>query len=227
MKKRFMGALAALLLASALPVNAGSIVLDFEAFISHSQIGDFYSGGRDSHNRQGYHDYGLSFRNESILHTSRGAFLGGPVELTIDPAKLRAALGSDKYYISFNAGRYDVDGGPVFVLFEDGYVEPYTWVYGNANPYCPTDPRFCGIVHPGTMLSYRIYSPYGEAMATRIYFDTDRLDNLQFHAYTGGEYILPPPIIGSEPFDRVIPEPASMALLGVGMLGLLMRRRRT
>jgi len=218
--------IAPLLFAAALPANAGSINLTFESFISYSQVGDYYNGGRDSHNRKGGNDYGLSFTSEYIQHTPRGAFLAGPVELTIDPAKLRAALGSDKYYISFNAARYDVDGGGVDVVFEDGFYEPYTWVSGNGNPNCPWNPMFCGVPHLGTMDGYYVYSAYGEAMATKIRFNTNRLDNLQFHAYTESGFIVPDRIVASDEFDRVIPEPASMALLGIGVLGLLIRRRR-
>jgi len=211
--------------ASAAPIN-----LTFELFAYGTQINNYYNGGKDSLGRNGYENFGLSFSGGSIKYTPSGGYLSGPVNLTINPDIVRALLGSDRYYITFNAAKYSVDYGVVTATYESGFSEPSQYVNGNGNPYCPSQPDACDYpVYHGTMGGY--YIPGGTQngyndMVTSIGFNTDRLDNIQIRAYDGQGIVVPGRITDTYENGRDVPEPATLALFGAGAAALLARRRR-
>lgn len=210
--------------------SASSIKIELNNFVYGADIGDYYNGGRDSSNRQG-HDYGISFSNATIKYRPRGAYLAGPAILNIDAAKLRAALGSDHYYISFRGGRYlpgDDETGAVQVLFDDGLSEPHAYIGHNWNPYCSSDPSYCNSPHYGSMYGRTIGHYWGVSSPIHVRFGTDRLDSIEFIAYTPNQpFTYPQSFNGTEALDRDIPEPASLPLLAAaGAVALLAQRRR-
>jgi hypothetical protein len=217
-------AAAVLTLFVAAPAVANSISISFEEFAHGVAIGDYHNGGKDSLGRAAGIDYGLTFNSGTIRHTTLGAYLSGRVELTIDVAKVTALLGTDNYYISFNGARHDIDGGPTFFGTDSGHRDAQ-WIAGNGNPFC-SGIALCNDGFYGRMDGYRLYAGTGVGSISGISFTTDRLDNLQIHAYDGSAFIVPGLIPGSVVANRDIPEPASMALLGIGAVALLARRRR-
>lgn len=230
MIKRLASSAALLLLACATHASAASIKIDLNNFVYGDGIGDYYNGGHDSLNRKGQ-DVGLSFSNAYVKYRPRGAYLAGPAVLTIDQAKLRAALGTDRFYISFRGGRYlpgADESGPVWVLFDDGHSEPYTYLGHNWNPYCASDPAFCNWPHYASMYGRAVGTYDGVALPARIHFGTDRLDSIEIVGYVPGQgFNHPDSFGGSDALDRDIPEPASIPLIGAaGALALLFRRRR-
>jgi hypothetical protein len=217
-------AAAVLTLTVAAPAVANSISISFEEFAHGVSVGDYHNGGKDSLGRAAGIDYGLTFNSGTIRHTTLGAYLSGRVELTIDVAKVTALLGTDNYYISFNAARHDIDGGDTVFVTDSGYQDAQ-WIAGNGNPFC-SGIALCNDGFYGRMYGYRLYAGTGVGSISGISFTTDRLDNLQIHAYDGSAFIVPGLIPGSVVANRDIPEPASMALLGIGAVALLARRRR-
>lgn len=223
--KKLIGSVAMLLLAGVpIAATATSIVIDFEGFAYGTSVGNYYNHGKDSLNRVGSDYYGISFGGGTIKATPRGNYLTGTT-LTIDPAAVRAILGTEKYYITFNAGvYYQQDYRTVYVTFEDGFYEPNAYIPGNDSPDCRQGG--CGIYY-GTMGAYRIGNFGGDAMPIRISIPADRLDNVQIHSWNGsGSMVSAQPIFGTYELDRDIPEPASLALFGIGAAGILTRRYR-
>jgi hypothetical protein len=224
--KRFLGLLSVALLTAVPFASATTISLTFEEFAYGSSIGECYNGGRDSLNRFCGNDYGLSFKNESVRYTPSGAYLTGRVQLAIDPNAIRAVLGSDKFYITFTGSNYGLDPVLVPVSYEDGTRDLANfYIDGVGNPYCAPRAEDC-VPYYGSTGSYRIAAYNGVAHPTLINFYTDRLDNIQFHSYTGD---LPPFqhtfTFGSAARDVDIPEPSSIALVVLGA-ALVVRRRR-
>lgn len=231
MIKTIFATAASLLFAAAPMASATTINLNFDLFAYGTDIHDYYNGGRDSLNRAGSPDYGISFSQDRVRYTSLGGYLSGPVIMTLDPNKIRAALGSDNYYITFSAARDDIDGGSAFISYESGFTDSI-WIAGNGNPYCSTYPGApawygpssgaCDREYFGFMSGYYTYT--GEGGVTRISFGTNRLDNIQIRSIASGETPVRPPSYYS---GANIPEPGSMALIAVGAAALVARRRRS
>jgi hypothetical protein len=225
--KKLMAPLAVLLLAgSPIISNAATINVDFEEFAYGVSIGDYYNHGKDSLNRSSGSYYGLTFNGGKIKASPLGNYLAGATTLMIDPNAVRAFLGSVSYYITFNAGiYYQQDYRSVDATYEDGFFEPVAYVPGNATPDC-VERLGCVNPHYGTMGGYSVATASSPATVVRIVFPTDRLDNLQIHSWDGTSPIATvEPIQGSHELTRDIPEPTSLALLGIGAAGLLTRYR--
>jgi len=223
--KRFFGPITALLLVTAPLASATTITINFEEFAYGTAVKDYFNGGRDSLNRMGGHDYGVSFFGDSVRYTPSGAYLAGRVGITLNADTIRSILGTDEYYVSFNAGRYDIDGGFAGITYGDGSQDAF-WIGGNGNPYCGV--RWdCDEGYLGTMGGYMTYKGPTSAQVTSISFNANRVDNIQIHSLTGLQMpVRPPNIIGSYELTRDIPEPASVALFGIGAAALVARRRR-
>jgi hypothetical protein len=226
MFKRLALSLAMLCIGTA-SASATTITINLDGFAHGTEIRDYFNGGRDSLNRVGGDNYGLSFNGGSIKHTPLGAYYTGTT-LNINGSLLSSILGTEQYYVSFSAGRYDVDGGFMSVRYDDDSMDMF-WISGNGNPYCGIMPGACDFPHHGTMSGYVAY-PYGTREITSkissISFAVNRLDNIQIHSYTPGTALYRPPhFMGSYETARDIPEPASVLLLGVGALAMLTRRR--
>jgi hypothetical protein len=224
--KKLIGSLAALLLVSApIAATASVINVDFEEFAYGTSIGDYYNHGKDSLNRASGSYYGVTFNGGTIKSTPRGNYLAGGTTVTIDAAAVRALLGTDDYYITFNGGvYYQQDERSVYVTYENGYREPSAYIPGNDSPDCH---GIAGCArYYGTMGAYRITAVDRGADAVRIQFPTDRLDNFQIHSMNdttlGAQSIQ-----GTYDLDRDVPEPASLALFSIGAAGLLARRYRS
>jgi hypothetical protein len=219
MHKKLAGALATLVLIAAPIASASTILIDFTGFGYGVGVDNYYNGGTDSLGRSGGPNYGISFSG-IIRNTPRGAYLAGPQSMRINPEVLGAYLGSDQYYISFNAGRYDIDGGFAFISFENGNVDGQ-WIAGNGNPYCGKLPGACDNPYRGLMGGYAA-GPWGNSQINGISFNADRVDNVVISTSPvrvsgfGGSYEM----------DRDIPEPASIALVGIGAAALAVRRRK-
>jgi hypothetical protein len=223
MMKSVVGSMAALLLVTAPFASAGNIKIDFEEFAYGVTIGDYYNHGADSLNRASGAYYGLTFGG-TIKFTPSGAYLSHGW-MTIDPDAVRSILGTDQYYVKFNAGRYDIDGGPAFVSYEGVNKYDLTWISGNGNPYCGIWPGACDHPYYGSMGGY-VLSPWSPTSQIKsIGFDADRVDNIEIVAYTG-DTIRPASFEGNYNNARDIPEPTSLALLGIGAGTLFVRRRR-
>ena len=222
MFRRLATPIAALLMSVTPLVSGATINFPLDNFSYGSQIGEFYNGGYDSLGRLGV-DYGISFKNESIKYTPRGAYLSGRVEMTLDAEVIRSILGTDQYYVAFNATRYDRDGNFAFVNYEDGFLDAF-WI--NGAPYC-SQRITCDFPFPYVSMDSYVTYAGGTSSPVHISFSTDRLDNIEIRSLTGSQTpIRLPQIMGSVELDRDIPEPASLALFSAGAAALLARRRK-
>lgn len=223
MTKLFASLATTLVMSAPVAASASVININFEGFAYGTNINDYYNHGTDSLNRGSGEYYGITFSGGDIKATPRGNYLAGATTVTIDPAVVRSILGTNDYFIKFNGGvYYQRDERSVFVTYENGRSEPSAYIPGNDSPDCPVGG--CGIYY-GTMGSYSLGIYEAGVDIVRIVFPTDRLDNFQIRSM--GDTSPPlPSIRGSYELDRDIPEPASAALFGIGVAGLLAGRRR-
>jgi len=99
---------------------------------------------------------------------------------------------------------------------------------GSGNPVCNNrvENSNCHPTYINFMAGYTTPT-WNMSAVTDIYFQVNRLDNIVIHSFSAGDStIRPPSIDATYALDREIPEPASAALLGIGALALLARRRR-
>jgi hypothetical protein len=225
MYKKLFAGLAALLLQAAPFASATTISIDFSGIGYGVQVNNYYNGGTDSNGRYGP-NYGVSFGG-TIRNTPSGAYLSGQswsssgsTSMGINRDIIRELLGTDQYYIAFNAGRYDIDGGIAYVRYADGDLDT-RWIGGNGNPYCGVLPGACENPYYGSMGGYSI-GPVNGASVTSIQFNADRIDNILI----SNSPVAVSHIVGTYERDRDIPEPASLALLSIGAIALCMRYRK-
>jgi hypothetical protein len=230
MVKSLYVSIAALLVAATPFASATTISIDFEEFAYGTVIGDYYNHGKDSNNRASGAYYGVTFSGGSVKYTPRGAYLSsGPARvmgITIDPEVVRSILGTDMYYVTFNAGWYGVDPAMSGAGYANGYND-IIYISGNGNPYCSSDPSYCDFPYHNSMGGYYTSVLFDNSPVIRVGFTADLVDNIQIHSLAPGESpVRPPSIVGSYATDRDIPEPASAALLSIGALALAARRRK-
>jgi hypothetical protein len=225
-RKLISVAATALFLTMAPFASATTISFDFSGFGLGVAVNDYYNGGSDSLGRTGGPNYGVTFSG-TIGNTPRGAYLApnlgaSAVVMTIDPDRMRALLGADQYYVGFNAANFSVDGGPANLYYENSKIPDNQWITGNGNPYCPRYPAYCNLPSYWTMGAYLVgpWSPTSQIIG--IGFHANRIDNVIISTTP----IRPSFISGNYEMDRDIPEPASIALIGIGVAGLLVRRRK-
>lgn len=212
-----------LFLASAIgaPLAHALPVITFSGVANGANVADFYNGGTDSAGYTGV-NYGIHF-NAVVANNVAGPYVRGMATMSF-----AANMFGDNvpFYIQFNASRYDVDGGASYLVGGQG---DSAYVGGNGNPYCNTEAQCQAIgsryVYHSSMGGYFLAS---DGPATSVTFNTDRLDNIRFVlASEVGSNPRPPNLIGNAELDRDIPEPAPLALFGIGAVMLtLMRRKR-
>lgn len=211
-----------LALALATPLAQAFPTITFSGVANGANVADFYNGGTDS---LGYHgfNYGIHF-DAIVANNVAGPYVRGGATMTF-AANL---FGNNvPFVIKLNAASNGVDGAPSYIT---GGANPDSlWVAGNGNPYCYTEAQCRAggyyYVHPSQMGGYIMYS---DGTETTVTFNTDRLDNIEFMlASDASAFVRPTMLSGSADLDRDIPEPTSIALLGIGLAGFAgMRRRR-
>jgi hypothetical protein len=197
-------------------------VITFQGVANTANVADFYNGGTDSIGNTFGYNYGIHF-NAIAAENEAGAYVKGHASMSIAAGLFGAGV---SYYILFNAAENtDIDGRLTFLSAER--LSDSVYVGSNRNPYCSTEAQCLATgfryIHPSQMAGYYLES---NGSATTVSFNTDRLDNIQF-ALLSDPFVRPPLIAGASNLDRDIPEPASIALLGLGALGFVAARRRS
>lgn len=216
MKKTLIVLFVLLLAASA---NAATIVLDFEGLGDQEAINDFYNGGTSQNGNSGF-NYGVSFSSNtlSIIDSDAGGsgnFGGEPSPdtvmffLTGAAAIMNVAAGFDTGFSFF----YSAINNPGSVGVYDGFdgtgnllalLDIPVTISNGGDPTGSFSPFFgLGITFSGLAKSVAF-----AGVQNQIGFD-----DVTFGSATPGQ-------------QTVVPEPSTMLLLSMGLLGTVFARRR-
>lgn len=218
MKKMKLAALLAVGMFAA-SASAAPIVLDFEGVGNLAAINDFYNGGTDSQGHSGT-NYGISFTSSALALLDSDA--GGSGNIANEPsgntsmfflsgsAILNRALGFDTgfsfFYSSSTAAVVNVYEGLNATGALLGSIN-LTAQYDANN--CQGDPTggFCNFSAAGLSFAGTAHSIDFGGTANQIVFD-----DITFGAAVPG---------------ADVPEPGTLALLGLGLFGTVAARRRS
>lgn len=197
-------------------------VITFQGVANTANIADFYNGGTDSLGSSLGYNYGVHFNGKAALNVA-GAYAKGPITMTVGANLFGENV---SYLIKFNAAVNFALDGQITTLSTTRWSDS-AYVASTRNPFCSTESQCLATgfryINPSRMDGYVLES---NGSATTVTFNTDRLDNIEFVALPGNSD-RPPIIAGSSELNRDIPEPASLALFGLGAFGLVAARRRS
>lgn len=217
---------AALLLGMAGGAYAVPFTLDFEGVGDQAQIQDFYNGGTDSDGNSGT-NYGVGFGDNALGVIDRDAggngnfaneptpdtimfFLAGSSILNYSPG---FDTGFSFYYTTSRAASvtvWDQENAGGSLLGQIDLVANYT-----ANS-CTGDPsgQFCNFDVGNVTFSGTAKSIDFSGTANQVGFD-----NITFGSDD-------PNVPGDDTPTTVVPEPSTLVLLGLGLIGVSVTRRR-
>ena len=185
---------------------SADVLIDFNGIGNGASVNDFYNGGTDSLGNVGV-NYGIHFSGGIV----NNGVIRGPFSVSFAPP-------ADITRVDFLAAQTFAPDGITSAIYsasipgiaDTGFVD-YT-----LDPYCLTlancQPGYV-YIPPDQLFRQRFVIGYTDT--TQINFNVSLADNLSFISASL-----------NDPAAAAVPEPTSIALLGLGALGLLGARRR-